>query len=69
MIQVLSQAPELTQHQATVTWRFLAEPPSDGESILVWQPPQLGTEFASDGYVWADVDTAFAQDYNGQVGR
>ena len=28
----------------------------------------MGTAFASDGYVWADVDTFFSQDYNGQVG-
>ena len=35
--------------------------------MLVWQPPQLGTAFASDGYVWADAETALVHEHNGEV--
>lgn len=35
--------------------------------MLVWQPPQLGSAFASDGYVWADAETALVHEHNGVV--
>jgi hypothetical protein len=35
--------------------------------MLVWQPPQMGTSAASDGYVWADPETAFRSEARGYV--
>lgn len=38
-------------------------------SMLVWQPlAKLGTEFASDGYIWADPEQAFSSHTKGYVG-
>lgn len=51
-----------------MNWMFLLEPPQDGTMMLVWQPGQLGTQMASDGYVWADAESAFSQDKHGFVG-
>ncbi|KAL8908399.1 MAG: hypothetical protein Q9207_000818 [Kuettlingeria erythrocarpa] len=51
-----------------VVWRFL-DCPSDGTSMLVWQPPQMGTEFATDGYIWADAEMAYSSQTKGYVGH
>lgn len=48
-------------------WTFLDGPP-DGSVILTWQPLKLmGTSFASDGYIWADVEQAFTFEARGYV--
>lgn len=48
-------------------WTFL-DGPQDGSVMLTWQPlNQLGTNFASDGYVWADVEQAFTFEARGYV--
>lgn len=50
-----------------MNWMFL-NAPADGSVMLVWQPlNQLGTQFASDGYVWADVEQAFSSEAKGYV--
>ena len=51
-----------------MNWMFL-DAPADGTVMLLWQPlNQLGTRFASDGYVWADPEQAFSQEHRGYVG-
>ena len=36
--------------------------------MLVWQPlGKMGTQFASDGYIWADPETAFSSEARGYV--
>ncbi|KAL9600758.1 MAG: hypothetical protein Q9219_002999 [cf. Caloplaca sp. 3 TL-2023] len=48
-----------------MTWTFV-DAPADGTSMLVWQPlAKLGTEFASDGYIWADAEQAFSSQAKG----
>lgn len=62
----LIQAPTITREVAGMSWKFLDAPP-DGSVMLVWQPPQLGTYAASDGYVWADAEQAYSNEYRGYV--
>ena len=63
----LLQAPRITKEISSVNWRFLDCPP-DGTVILAWQPlAQLGTRFATDGYVWADAEQFVSQQYQGYV--
>lgn len=48
----LLNAPRIARDGAPFFWTYL-DIPQDGTIILTWQPLQrLGTEFASDGYVW-----------------
>ena len=68
MVRHLQEAPKITRDISTMTWMALLEPPRDGTLLLVWQPPQLQTHFASDGYVWADPERAFSQQMRGFVG-
>ena len=50
-----------------MNWMFL-DAPAEGTVMLVWQPlAQLGTRFASDGYVWADGEQAFSQEHGDYV--
>ncbi|KAL8696424.1 MAG: hypothetical protein Q9224_002804 [Gallowayella concinna] len=45
-----------------MSWMYI-DAPRDGMMMLVWQPlAKLGTEFASDGYVWADPESAFSSE-------
>lgn len=66
VVEYLLQAPRITRDIAPVGWKFL-DPPRDGTIMLVWQPPQLGTQFASDGLIWADAEYAFDTDARGYV--
>ncbi len=66
VVEYLLHAPKITRDIAPVGWKFL-DPPRDGTIMLVWQPPQLGTHFASDGFVWADAEYAFDTDARGYV--
>lgn len=46
-------------------WTFL-DGPQDGTVMLTWQSlNHLGTNFASDGYVWADAEQAYTYDVRG----
>ena len=50
-----------------MNWMFL-DGPHDGSVLLVWQPlAQLGTKFASDGYVYADAEEVFMHQHRGYV--
>ncbi|KAJ5908845.1 hypothetical protein N7495_001527 [Penicillium taxi] len=63
-VEYLTTAPR-TCTQKPVHWTFLDGPP-DGTVMLTWQPMnQLGNNFASDGYVWADVEQAFTFESRG----
>ncbi|KAI9775144.1 MAG: hypothetical protein M1839_001395 [Geoglossum umbratile] len=46
-------------------WTYLDAPP-DGSLYLVWQPlMQMGTHFASDGYIWTDPEQAYTLEAKG----
>ena len=66
IVDYLLQAPNITRSTAPMNWTYL-EAPGDGTVLLVWQPPQLATHFASDGFVWADPEQAFSLDAKGYV--
>ena len=54
----LLAAPKIARDTAPFYWTYL-DRPADGTVLLVWQAPQMGNEFASDGYIWAHQETAF----------
>lgn len=54
----LINAPKITRDQSSFYWTYL-DRPADGSILLLWQPPSLGSEYASDGYVWPPQETAF----------
>ncbi|KAJ6122379.1 hypothetical protein N7512_004844 [Penicillium capsulatum] len=63
-VEYLASAPRVCQSQP-MHWTML-DGPADGTVILTWQPmAQLGNNFASDGYVWADVEQAFTFESRG----
>ncbi len=67
VVEYLLSAQRITRELAAMAWTYL-DAPSDGSVLLVWQPlAQLGTNFASDGYVWADPETAFNSPVRGYV--
>jgi hypothetical protein len=66
VVEYLLQAPRIARDLAPVGWKFL-DPPRDGTIMLVWQPPQLETHFASDGLIWADAEYAFDTNARGYV--
>jgi hypothetical protein len=53
-----------------MTWTFL-DAPQDGAVFLVYIPqspnPQVAHTFSTDGYVWADGERMFTQEYKGFV--
>lgn len=63
-------APKVARDTAPFFWTYL-EAPQDGSIYLTWQPlSRRGTEFASDGYVWASAETYYRQEVgNGLVRR
>ncbi|AEO65906.1 uncharacterized protein THITE_119311 [Thermothielavioides terrestris NRRL 8126] len=55
----LLQAPKIARDTAPFYWTYL-DCPADGTIFLTWQPTvRRGTEFASDGYVWAGPEVFF----------
>lgn len=66
MVEYLIQAPRIVKEQAPMNWMFLTCP-QDGDVMLVWQPTQMGTSAASDGYVWEYPETAFRSEARGYV--
>ncbi|KAJ5101631.1 hypothetical protein NUU61_003853 [Penicillium alfredii] len=63
-VEYLTSAPRVCQSQP-MHWTFL-DGPADGTLMLTWQPlAHLGNNFASDGYVWADVEQAFTFESRG----
>ncbi|EDN10109.1 conserved hypothetical protein [Histoplasma mississippiense (nom. inval.)] len=64
-VEYLISAPKVVRELQTMHWMFLDGPP-DGTVILVWQPlNHLGTNFASDGYVWADAEQLYSTEIRG----
>jgi hypothetical protein len=69
VVGYLTEAPKIVHDLHPVQWQFL-DAPQDGSVFLVWQPLEYhDTNFASDGYVWADVEQAFSQEIRGYVGH
>ena len=67
VVEYLLSAPKVTRELQPMHWTFIDGPP-DGSVMLTWQPLNyLGTNFASDGYVWADVEQAFSFEARGYV--
>jgi len=64
----LMDAPRIAKNQSPFHWTYL-DGPVDGTILLTWQPlARLGTNFASDGFVWASPEQLFKQDLgNGLV--
>lgn len=68
VVDYLMSAPRMVREVHPMHWTFLDGPP-DGTVMLTWQPlHQLGVNFASDGYVWADAEQAFTFESRGYVG-
>ena len=66
-LEYLLSAPKVVRDLQPMHWKFLDGPP-DGTVMLVWQPlNHLGTNFASDGYVWADVEQVYTTEARGYV--
>lgn len=66
-LEYLIKGPQIVRDTSPVAWTFLSAPPQDGTVILTWQPPRMGTMFASDGMVWADAETAYDMNVRGYV--
>lgn len=67
VVEYLIQAPRITRDMQPMHWMFI-DAPQDGSVMLVWQPSaHLGTNFATDGYVWADPEQAFNSEARGYV--
>lgn len=67
VVEYLLTAPKVVRELQPMHWTFL-DGPQDGTVMLTWQPLNyLGTNFASDGYVWADVEQAFTFEARGYV--
>jgi hypothetical protein len=58
-VEYLIKGPQIVRDTSPVIWTYFTAPPQDGTVILTWQPPRMGTHFASDGMVWADPEQAF----------
>ncbi|KAF1357885.1 DUF1750-domain-containing protein [Lizonia empirigonia] len=58
-VEYLIKGPQIVRDTSPVAWTYFATPPQDGTVILTWQPPRMGSHFASDGMVWADPESAF----------
>ncbi|EEH38226.1 hypothetical protein PAAG_01147 [Paracoccidioides lutzii Pb01] len=64
-VDYLISAPKVVRELQTVHWMFLDGPP-DGTVLLTWQPLNyLGTNFASDGYFWADAEQLYSTEIRG----
>lgn len=64
----LMTAPQIARDRAPFFWTYL-DKPADGTILLAWQPLQrLGTNFATDGFVWAPPEQVYKHDLgNGLV--
>ncbi|KAL8963962.1 MAG: hypothetical protein Q9183_004811, partial [Haloplaca sp. 2 TL-2023] len=61
----LIEAPEIVGNVKPMVWMFI-DCPGDGVMMLCWQPlAKRNIEFASDGYVWLDAESAFSSQTNG----
>ncbi|KAL4797685.1 hypothetical protein BDV19DRAFT_358499 [Aspergillus venezuelensis] len=66
-VEFLLSAPKVVREAQPMHWTFL-DGPQDGTVMLTWQSlNHMGTNFASDGYVWADAEQAFTFEVRGYV--
>ncbi|KAL8800821.1 MAG: hypothetical protein Q9223_007186 [Gallowayella weberi] len=67
IVDRLLAAPGIAHDVKPMVWMYI-DAPRDGMMMLVWQPlAKMGTEFASDGYVWADPESAFSSEVKGHT--
>ena len=66
LVEHLIQAPKVVKDHSPMNWMFL-QSPQDGDVFLTYQPPQMGIQLASDGYVWADAEQPFSTEVRGYV--
>ncbi|KAF2625198.1 DUF1750-domain-containing protein [Macroventuria anomochaeta] len=64
-VEHLTKGPQIVRDTSPVAWTYFSSPPQDGTVILTWQPPRMGTHFASDGMVWADPEQTFEMPVRG----
>ncbi|KAF4979035.1 hypothetical protein FZEAL_4710 [Fusarium zealandicum] len=58
----LMSAPQVARDRAPFFWTYL-DKPTDGTILLTWQPLQrLGSNFATDGFVWAPPEQLYKHD-------
>ncbi|KAM3434641.1 hypothetical protein MY4824_005320 [Beauveria thailandica] len=64
----LMGAPQIARDKAAFYWGYL-DKPQDGQTFLTWQPLQrLGTNFATDGFVWSPPEEIYKHDLrNGAI--
>lgn len=67
IVSYLTDAPKIVRDLQPMQWQIL-DAPQDGSIMLVWQPLEyLGTNAASDGYVYADAEQYFESKVRGFV--
>ena len=65
IVGYLLEAPKIVRDLQPVQWQFI-EAPAEGTVLLVWQPlDYMGTNMASDGYVWGDAEQVAKSDVRG----
>ncbi|KAH0841571.1 hypothetical protein AYO21_01191 [Fonsecaea monophora] len=65
IVAYLLEAPKIVRDLQPMQWQFIDTPP-DGTLILEWQPLEyLGTNYASDGFIWADVEHVYKSEVRG----
>ena len=63
----LMQAPQVARDKAPFYWTYL-DRPDNGSIFMTWQPLQLmGTNFASDGYIWPPQEQHMRQEVGNGV--
>lgn len=62
----LFEAPKIVKQLATMSWQYLTAP-QDGVVFLTWIGGQMQHKFPTDGYVWADQEQHYRQEYGGYV--
>ncbi|OAP61968.1 hypothetical protein AYL99_04171 [Fonsecaea erecta] len=65
IVGYLLEAPKIVRDLQPMQWQFI-DTPADGTLILEWQPLEyLGTSYASDGFIWADVEHVYKSEVRG----
>ncbi|KAJ9605285.1 hypothetical protein H2200_009942 [Cladophialophora chaetospira] len=65
IVGYLLEALKIVRDLQPMQWQFV-DTPADGSLILEWQPlDYLGTSYASDGFIWADVEHVYKSEVRG----
>ncbi|KAK5628465.1 hypothetical protein RRF57_004180 [Xylaria bambusicola] len=63
----LMEAPKIARDMAPFFWTYL-DKPTNGQILLTWQPlQQMGTHFASDGFIWPPQEVYFTHEVGNGV--